>query len=155
VALETTFRELSTSLHRLSDTLNAVQVTVGDKPSGEKSALADGLEATVLDMMGTLSEARKAALSARPALDHPPDLDRARRELTLCRERFRHLEKDFASGLASSGKLEELASLGHERGGEWRSWGAAVKLGIEHCRDPLEESSKALAECWQELAERV
>ena len=27
--------------------------------------------------------------------------------------------------------------------------------GIEQCRDPLDESSKALAACWEEIAERV
>jgi hypothetical protein len=30
-----------------------------------------------------------------------------------------------------------------------------VKQGVEHCRQPLEDAGKALAECWQELAERV
>jgi hypothetical protein len=72
--------------------------------------------------------------------------------LTLCGKRFDHLEKDFASGLASSEKLEELARLGRERGGAWLPWGDAVKRAIEDCREPLEQASKALAACWQVFA---
>jgi hypothetical protein len=30
-----------------------------------------------------------------------------------------------------------------------------VKQGIEQCREPLDLSTKALAGCWQEIAERV
>ena len=154
MAVEATFRELSKSLHKLHDALNAVLLTVGDKPPSKESALADDLEGTVLDTMGTLNEARKAALSARRAVGDAPDLDRARKELTVCRERLHQLEKELASGLALSEKLEELLRLGSERGGEWRPWGDAVKRGIEQCREPLEQTSKALAACWQELAER-
>jgi hypothetical protein len=101
VALEATLRGLSVGLNKLHDVLNEVQVTLGDNPSDDESALVDGLETTILDMMGTLHEARRAALNTRRALGPPPDLDRARKGLTLCQEHFHHLEKDFTSGLVS------------------------------------------------------
>jgi hypothetical protein len=45
--------------------------------------------------------------------------------------------------------------LGSARRGEWLPWAASVKDGVEQCREPLEGVSKALAGCWQEIAERV
>jgi len=54
VALEATFRDLSVCLHHLHDGLNALQVTLGDKPPDDESALADGVESVVLDVMGSL-----------------------------------------------------------------------------------------------------
>jgi hypothetical protein len=154
VALEATFRGLSVCLHHLNDALNELQVTLGDKPLDDESALADSVETVVLDLMGTLHEARRAALNARKALGHPPDLDRARRALTLCQERFHRIEQQFASDLVSYEMLKELARLGNERRA-WLPWASAVKQGIEQCRQPLEQTSTALASCWQELAERL
>lgn len=154
MALEPTFRGLSFCLHQLQDALNELHVTLGDKPPDDESAMADGLESAVLDLMGTLHEARRAVLKARRSLGHPPDLDRTRRALTLCQERFHSLEKQFASDLVSYEKLNELARLGSGRRA-WLPWANAVKQGIEQCRLPLEQTSKALAACWQELAERL
>jgi len=154
MALEATFRQLSVSLHKLHDALNALQVTVGDKPPDDEAALADGLENVVLDMMGTLHEARRSAMHARKAAGHPTDLDRARRTVTLCQERFHRIEQQFSSDLVSYEKLKELARLGNARRA-WSPWASAVKHGIEQCREPLEAVSLALASCWQEIAERV
>ena len=154
MALEATFRGLTFCLHQLHDALNELQVTLGDKPSDDESAMADGLETTVLDLMGILHEARKTALNAQRAVGHPTDLDRARRALTLCQEHFHRIEKQFATELVSYEKLRELARLGRERR-SWLPWANTVKQEIEQCRPPLERISSALAACWQELAERL
>lgn len=154
MALEPTFRDLSVCLHHLHDTLNELQVTLGDKPPDDESALADGVETVVLDMMGTLHESRKAALNARKAVGHPVDLDLARRALTICQQRFHQLEQQFAVDLVSYEKLKELARFGNERRA-WLPWSSTVKQGIEQCRQPLAQTSAALASCWQELAERL
>jgi len=154
VALEATFRDLSVCLHHLHDGLNELQVTLGDKPPDDESALADGVEAAVLDMMGILHEARKAAMNARKAVGHPVDLDQARRALTICQQRFHQIEQQFASDLVSYERLKELDRLGNERRA-WLPWSSTVKQGIEQCRQPLAQTSTALASCWQELAERL
>jgi hypothetical protein len=154
MALETTFRQLSLALHKVYDTLSALQVTVGDTPPNEETALADALENTVLDMMGMLHEIRKFALQAQNAVAHPTDLDNARHALTLCQERFHRMKQQFASDLVTHEKLKELARLGNERR-RWLPWANSIRLGIEQCRLPLEETSTALASCWQELAERL
>ena len=154
MALEATFQELSVSLHRLDDALNALHLTVMDKPR-EGAALVDGLENSVLDLIGTLSDARKSALQARRAVGHPPDLDRARRALTVCQERFHRIEQQFAADLISYEKLRELARLGRVRRREWLAWANSTKQAIEQCREPMEQANKALSACWQELAERL
>jgi hypothetical protein len=155
VALEATFRELQVSLHKLHDALNGLQVGLGDKPLHDEAALADGLENAVLDAVGVLQEARKAALNARTAVGPPVDLDRAWRALTICQERFHTIEKQFSEDLVSYEKLRELDRLGTKRGGEWLPWAGNAKQSIEECRPPLEEVSRAVARCWQEIAEHA
>lgn len=155
MALEATFRELSKQLHQLHDALHGLNVTVGDQPENDAAALADGLDNTVLDLIGVLHQARKAALNGRQAVSHPVDMDRARRALTNCQERFHHIEQEFATNLVSYEKLRDLARLGVQRGGEWLAWAGSVKQGIEGCRQPIEAVHVAIAACWQELAERL
>jgi hypothetical protein len=152
VALEATFRDLSVCLHHLHDALNALQVTLGDKPPDDESALADWVETAVLDVIGTWHKAQKAALSARKAVGRPLDLDRARRALTTCQESFHRIEQQFAADLVSYEKLKELARLGNARRA-WLPWSSTVKQGIEQCQPALEKTSAALAACWQELVE--
>jgi len=156
VALEAVFRELFSELRKLQDMLVAVRLTVvEDKPIKGEAALVDHMEDTILDIMGSLDEGLKAARSAQKAVGHPTDLNGARRALTICQERFHRIEQQFAADLISYEKLKDLASLGSERRGEWIPWANSVKQGIEQCRYPLDGVSKALAACWQEIAERV
>jgi hypothetical protein len=155
MALEATFRQLSVRLHKLHDALNALHVTVGDRPPDDEAALADGLENAVLDLMGTLHEARKSAMAARQGVGTPIDLDRARRALMVCQKCFHRIEQQFAAELVSYERLRELARLGRARRREWIPWANSTKAGIEQCREPIELTSKALASCWEELAERL
>jgi hypothetical protein len=154
MALEATFRQLSVSLLKLHDALSALQVTVGDTPPNDEVALADRLENTVLDMMGTLHEIRKVALEAQKAVTHPADLDSARHDLTQCQERFHRMEQQFAVDLVSYENLNQLAQLAKERR-PWTPWTKAFSQGIEQCRGPFDEASRALSSCWQELAEHL
>src|SRR5215467_12815433 len=105
MALEATFRELAFCLHHLHDALHALHVTVGDKPVNEEAAPIDRLENAVLDMLGALHEARKAAVEARKAVGHPLDLDQARRSLTTCHARFHRIEALFTDRAGSYEKL--------------------------------------------------
>jgi hypothetical protein len=154
MALEATFQDLSVCLHRLHDSLNELQVTVGDKPPVHESAMADGLETVVLDMMGILEDARTAARNARKAVGPPVNLDHAQRTLTICQDRFDRIEQQFASDLASHERIEELERLGNERRA-WLAWSSTVKQRIEQCRVPLAQTSAALAACSRELAAKV
>jgi hypothetical protein len=156
MALEATFRDLFTELRKLHDTLVALRLTVvEDKPVKGDAALVDRFEDTILDIMGSLDEALKAARAAQKGVGSNTDLNGVRRALTICQERFHRIEQQFAADLVSYEMLKDLASLGSERRGEWLPWSNSVKEGIEQCRQPLDGASKALAACWQEIAERV
>jgi hypothetical protein len=156
VALEATFRELFIQLRQLNDTLLALRLTVGeDKPLKGEAALVDHFEDAVLDLMGLLDECLKATRVAQKAVGHPVDLDGARRALAKCQECFHRIERQFSADLVSYEKLKDLASLGSERRGEWLPWAGSVKHGLEQCQQPLNGASKALAACWQEIAEHV
>jgi hypothetical protein len=155
MALEATFRELSSQLRKLHDMLLALRLTVvEDKPVKGEAALVDHLEDTILDLMGALDQSLTAARTAQKGVGHPLDLDRSHRALTTCQDRFHQIEQQYSADLASFEKLRDLETLAG-RGGEWRPWAASVKGGVEQCRQPLDGVSKALAMCWQEIAERV
>jgi len=155
MALEATFRDLLVGLQKLHDALNALQVTIGDRPPDDGAALADGLENSVLDVMGTLHEARKGAFNARGAVSDQIDLDRARRALTVCQDRFHRVSQMFSADFLSYENLRELQRLGVARGREWLLWASSTKKGVNDCRHPLEEASLSLGRCWEEIAEHA
>jgi hypothetical protein len=152
MALEATFRNLTTCLHQVNDMMNALHITMEDKPEYDEAAVADDLADKTLELLGFLHEARRSALNARRALGTPPNMDQARKSLTACQDRFLRIEQKFSVNLISYEKLKELAHVGG-RSQEWAAWANETKQGIEQCRPPLEQTSKALAACWQELAE--
>ena len=153
MALEATFVDLYNQFKRLQDNLLALRLTVAeDKPLKGEVMLVDRLEDSITDTMGSLNHCLNASLLAKKAVAMP-DLDRARRALNKCQEQFHSAERRFGDELVSYERLRDLATLGDKRGKEWASWAGSVKHGLEQCRDPLEGASKALAACWQELAE--
>ena len=155
MALETTFRVLRSSLHKLHDALNALRMTVGDRPPNDEAAVADGLENALLDMLGKLQDAHAAGREAYNAVGGPVDLDRARRALTKCQESFHAIEQQFATDLVSYEKVKQLERIGRARRHEWIPWANSAKQGIDQCREPIKQISMAIASCWQELAERL
>jgi hypothetical protein len=155
MALEATFRKLAVQLRKLQDTFVALQLTIGDKPPEREAALADNVENTILDMLGLLQNARKATKDAQQAVGHPLDLDRARRAMTTCHEQFHQVEQQFSAELSSYELLKDLTSLAESRRGEWIPWANSMKDGISQCREPMQETSQSLAECWQEIAEHA
>jgi hypothetical protein len=154
MALEATFRELTASLQKLNDVVNALHITLEDKPQHDEAAVADDLADKALELLGFVHEARQAAMKAWQAIKSPPDMDNTRRSLTLCQERFHKIEQDYSTNLVSYEKVKELVRVGG-RGSEWAAWSSSTKQGIEQCRMPLEAANKAIAACWQELAERL
>ena len=156
MALEKTFRELSRQLRRFRDRLLEMRLTVvEDRPETDEPAIVDDFEDAVEDLRGWLEEALAASTEAGHGVGHPLDLQAAQRSLGRCREQFERIEERFSSGLASYEKLDDLNKIGRERTSEWGAWSEAVRQGIEHCRQQIEETGKALTDCWQEIAEHV
>lgn len=156
MALEATFRLLHSELRKLHDMLLALRLTVAeDKPLSGEAALVDYFEDTILDLMGLLNESLKGARAAQRAVGADQDLRSAGRALNVCQDRLQRIERQFSADLMSYEKLKDLAGLGSERRGEWIPWATSVRQGIEQCRQPLDRATKAMAACWQEIAERV
>jgi hypothetical protein len=156
VALEAAFQELSSELRKLRDTLVALRLTVvEDKPLAGEAALVDHFDDTILEVMGLLEESLKRARVAQKEVESAADFNAVRRALAACQERFHTIEQRFSSDLVSYDKLKDLADLGSARKREWIPWASTVRQGIEECRAPLDAISKAIAACWQEIAERV
>lgn len=155
MALEKTFREFSTQLRKLHDRVQELRVSVvEDKPRSNDAVIVDRFEYAVEDLAGTLDEIMLAAREAQQAVGYPLDIEQARRALTRCQDQFQKLEQEFNTNLISYDRIKDLTSFGAERRGEWPSWVTSVKQGIEQCRQPMLDANKALAECWQEIAEK-
>jgi hypothetical protein len=154
--LEKTFRELAVQLRRFRERVRELEITVvEDRPSTRDAAIVDNFECAVDDLTGWVAEALDQAEEAERAIGHPLDVGAARHALASCQERYQRMERVFSTHLVSYERVNDLTSFGSERRGEWPSWVTSVKQGIDHCRHPLEEAGKALADCWQEIAEHA
>lgn len=156
MALDKTFRELTESLRKLRDSFLALQLTVReDVPSEGGVVLVDKVGDALDDSLGWSEEALTGALQAERAVAPPANVDLARRALSSSQERFHRLQHRFQSELVSYQRLKDLSAFGRSRRGEWSAWVRSVRDGLEQCQGPLEQASRCLSECWQEIAERA
>ena len=128
---------------------------VEDRPPRNDAVVVDNFEYAVEDVLGWANETIQSVRVAERAVQPPADVEKTRQALTICQERFQRIERVFSGNLVAYEKMKDLTSFGSERRGEWPSWVTSVKQGIEHCRQPMEEVRNKIAECWQEIAERV
>jgi hypothetical protein len=156
VATENTFREMRHHLGILQEALEALSTTADeDRPTRDDVVVAWSLSDAVLAARGLLEEAQGAADEACRAVAYPLDTDRARRALTACQERLHHFAHHFTFELASYDRLDDLRSVGEERGAAWLKWVGVVRQALEQCQVQVEGVRNALFSCWQELAERI
>jgi hypothetical protein len=156
VPLENTFRELAESLGRLRDHIAAVQVTAREDTPADGSVMAvEVLADAVDDALGWAEGSLGAALTAQKAVAAPANLQKARLQLVDCHRRFHCFQSRFFTDLLSFERLSELVSFTNRRDGEWRAWLASVRQGLDECAPSLDAASKALLDCWVELAERT
>jgi hypothetical protein len=154
--MEQTFRDLSSSLRTLCERVQELGITVNqDRPKSADAAVVDDFEYAVDDLLGWLNEALAAAAEAHGAVGRDVDLNRARRALAVCQEKFRRIENVFSASLFSDDRRKALTRFGRERRGEWPSWAATVRLGIEHCRKPVDEVRNRIFECLNDIADRA
>lgn len=155
MALGKTFRELVGQLGKLGEAFHELRITFGDKPTQGDVALVDRLGDSIEDAAGWLEEALAAGVNAEKAVEHPLNIELARKELTTCQERFNRTAQQYSVELVSYDRIAELARFGRQRGGEWKRWAETVKEVLERCREPLYDANQALFHCWQELVERL
>jgi hypothetical protein len=156
VATEKIFGEMEDHLRTLQEALEALGTTVDeDKPTRDDVVVASRLSDDLLAVRGVLEEVLAAAAVACRAVAYPLDNDRARRALTACQQQFQRFAHAFSFELAGYDRIDDLTSVGRERGREWLDWVSVVKQTLEQCQMLLEEVGNGLFLCWQELAERI
>jgi hypothetical protein len=154
--IEQTFQDLVRQLQEFHETLDALGRTVDeDKPGQGDVVVASILSDAVLAASGFLEEARQAAEEAHRAVLGSWDADRTRRALVRCQKRFHRFAAQFASELGSCDRIDDLRSVGRERGQDWLNWVTVVTQALEQCRENMEEARNALFLCWRELTERM
>jgi hypothetical protein len=155
MALEASFTTLSEHLRLLHDELQELHRTVIEKPLKGDVVLVDLFSDAADDLLGWVVEASDAACEGGQSSSYPVDLDRARRSLKTCQEKFILISERLSSDLLSYDRMEELISFGDHRRGGWEKWATNVKAALESCREPLYDVSHTLFACWQELTERI
>lgn len=156
MALEKMFRELPEQIRRLRDCFLALQLTIReDLPPHGGVVLVDQFGDAVDESLGWLEDSLAAAIELQQSAKHPVDIDRARRALSNCQEYFHRMEQRFGSDLISYEKLKDLTGFGRSRRGEWVGWVKTVRKGLNECGQPMDDVSKALLACWQEIAEHA
>jgi hypothetical protein len=156
VALERTFADLQRHLRILQEALEALGTTVDeDKPTRDDVVVASRLSDDLLAIRGLLEEALGAADDACRATIYPLDGERARRALTTCQQHFHRFAHSFSFELACYDRMDDLSTVGRERGQEWLHWVSVVKQALGQSCELVEEVRSAVFLCWQELAERI
>ncbi len=156
MALDAAVDNLRNRLDELGDAIAVLQwAAVEDRPPKGDSVLVDIVGGISDDLIALAREARQCAFEAGKALGPPPDLDRVRRLVTTCQERFNALSQRYISELLAYERIAELKQLARERRGGWPGWSTEVTQSIERCRAPVHEANQALFVCWQELADRA
>lgn len=151
MGVEETFRGLRVGLERLYDALNALYVTIGDRPPSGEVLVVDQLENETAELLGLLNEARSAA--EVKGLRAVANLDAARRALVLCQRQLQTIDRMYAE-MVSFDRVKGLLGVG-ERGREWALWAKVIKQDLEKCAMPMRDAREVVDACWQELTELV
>jgi hypothetical protein len=151
MGLELALQRLQVGLKGLRDALADLRVTIAeDCPVSSEVALVDQFENSAIDLMGLVEEAL-GAIGRDARTIHPFGRAAAVRDsLLLAHRRLNQVEREYRNKLVAYDSICSLRRLGRERGGEWRSWGSAVKEAIEHCAAPLDNAHDGIRECWEE-----
>ncbi len=128
---------------------------VEDRPLRNIVKLVEHVGDIVEDLLGASREMHEAAKDAQCAIDHPMDIEQARRALARCQATFNKVVEQFFCELASYEVLDEIIALGRARRGEWQAWAKLIKDMIKPAQQTLFAANNALFECWQELSERA
>jgi hypothetical protein len=156
VAIEAVFLRLTSAYAAMRDALQSLGLTViEDRPPHDEVLLVERLGNLVEDLRGWTEEGYRAAVEARKAIDHPPDLHRVRRALGQGNERLIVVEYRFFGEAVAHDTVESLLRFGRQRGREWLGWSKSVVEALDACRTPLRALDEAFLQAWQELGERL
>src|SRR5581483_956308 len=149
MALEPTFRALVLKMDALQEELGELRRAIAEsKPSDLDLNLVDQMEDGVEIVLGWQSEVFAAAVEAQRAVGYPINLDRTRRALAVCHERFNQLVRDLPNTIMPYERNEALMQLVREHGGDWLDWAQTVVQVLQNCEQRRYEASTALLHGW-------
>jgi hypothetical protein len=146
--MEASFRRLHEAFLELTVTLSEDQPLTGQVSAVQR--LADSAE----NLRGMVREGLEAATLAGKAIGPPHDLDRIRRSLNVAQSSYNRLIEGWISELSCYERIEEVCSIGRERGRQWEAWVKMTRSALDGCQKPLAGTAAALHDAWRELADR-
>jgi hypothetical protein len=147
MTIELAFGRLRKRLAEQREALGVLCTTVDeDRPRQREVALATHLADAVLAARGALEEVDETF--ARAAEESTAEA------LARGHGQFLHYQELFTCEVASFDRIEDLCSVGRERGREWAGWVSVVRVEMEQCAECARASAAALLDCWIEVCER-
>lgn len=155
MAIEVAFQNLNQTLWRLHEVTRDLTIALREDQPNERAPAAQRWADNAENLHGLVYECKETAASAGKMLGASTDLYNLRRDLTACQRSYNGLVGLWLKELVRFERVEELAALGQRPKREWQEWTRSVRIALECCYQPVEETATALLGCWQELAERV
>jgi hypothetical protein len=154
MTLDKTFRELVKRLHEALEAVRAVRLTVSeDRPA--ENAIMNQFDSATDDTIGWIEESLYFAHEASRSATTAPDLQNARRSLARCHVAFVRAQQRFTKVFESYEPLRSLDDFAAEHGKAWPGWFETVQQGVQRCSEPMSETANAIAQCWDDLSERL
>ena len=157
MTLKSSFQDLAEKLDRLRATFEELlqwAITQG-KPEHEDHVLVNRYDDATNDLIGLIEEAIAAVQLGLQAVEGAASVGKARNALIVCQAAINKVSKRYFSEMVSFEALKALDSLAKERRKHWPQWVSGVNDALDQCRAPIEEVSRALFECWQEVSEPI
>jgi hypothetical protein len=156
MTLSTSLGGLVTSMHMLRDSLLEVRMTsLEDMPeSGRHQSLGARIGDRIELLGGWLEEALTSAREANGPGSSITSVEASRGALFAAHESFNRVSREFTSELGTYSLAEDLAGLVHSPSNEWAGWAKTVVIGLERCRNLLNDVNDHLLECWEGLAQQ-
>jgi hypothetical protein len=157
MTLKSSFQDLVDNLEHLRATLEELLqwAIIEGKPEQEDHVLVSRYDDATSDLAGLVEEARAAARQGQQAVANRMDMVSARQALIACQERMNQVSQRFFSEMISFEALKALDSLAKERRKAWPQWVSGVKDALYQCRQPIEDVTHTLLECWKSVSEHI
>jgi hypothetical protein len=169
MAIEAAFEALQRALDDLQGELEELRVNAADfypetrgprHKDGDKSKEAPpppvlSLADKATDLEGELVEGLQAGRKACQAVRHPRNLPEAQVALASVQRTLNRILRQLVIDVASYDTLQTLFHIGRQRGHGWSEWARVIKSVTSNSQQRTADAFEALAECWQELADKL
>jgi hypothetical protein len=153
MTLEAVCKDLNRKWQALHDQLvDDVLWSVTETKPDEEHTLATHFIDAATDL---IAEVERALNEMKALAVGQPNIADASRILTVCQEQYHRIAAMIFAELLSYPSIKKLRRFGREHDNAWRDWAEHVQKALDRCRGPMDELSRALFDCWKEIADRV